>query len=106
MAIERTMRGVLGRPIGRDENFFDAGLTSLALVHLHLESTRGLADPFPVTTMFAHPNLRALRRYLMEGEPVAPPVADRTADGARLRQTGSARRELRKRLRSEESDHE
>jgi yersiniabactin nonribosomal peptide synthetase len=101
MAIERAIRGVIGRSIGKDENFFDAGLTSLALVQLHQVSTRELADPFPVTVMFAYPNLRALRRYLIEGESVAPTVVNPAVDGGRLRRIGNARRELRKRIRSE-----
>ncbi|WP_320068798.1 non-ribosomal peptide synthetase [Micromonospora sp. RTGN7] len=99
-AIEETIRGVLGRPIGPDENFFDAGLTSLALVQLHEVSTRELATALPVTAMFAYPNLRAMRRYLSGGEAAAPAVPVRSAGGA-VRRVGNARRELRKRIRSE-----
>jgi hypothetical protein len=102
MAIERAIAATIGRPIGRDENFFDAGLSSLGLVRLHATGTRGLADPFPVTALFAYPNLRALRRYLVEGETVAtvaPPESGRGADGARLRRIGTARRHLRQRVR-------
>ena len=99
MAIEHAVRTALGRPIGRDENFFDAGLTSLGLVRLHRASTSGLADPFPVTVLFAHPNLRALHRYLAEGEAAVPAAPDRGADGARLRRIGTERRQLRRRIR-------
>lgn len=103
-AIEDTIRDVLGRSIGPDENFFDAGLTSLALVQLHEVSTGELSTALPVTAMFAYPNLRALRRYLSgSGAPgtaeVAPPTL--TADPSRVRRIGSARRELRRRIRSE-----
>ena len=101
VAIEDTIRGVLGRSIGPDENFFDAGLTSLALVQLHEVSTRELSTALPVTAMFAHPNLRALRRYLSGGEVAAPAVANRPTDAGQLRRIGSARRELRRRIRSE-----
>jgi hypothetical protein len=100
-AMENSIRDVIGRPIGPDENFFDAGLTSLALVQLHLVSTRELTDPFPVTAMFAYPNLRALRRYLVDGESPASAVATHAVDGARLRRIADARRELRKRIRIE-----
>lgn len=100
-AIERNVRDIVGRPIGKDENFFDAGLTSPTLVALHLTSTRELADPFPVTAMFAYPNLRALRRYLAEGEPSSPADVKAVAGGDRARRAGEAWRELRKRLRSE-----
>lgn len=98
-AIEHAIRAALGRPIGRDENFFDAGLTSLGLVRLHRAGTSGSADPFPVTVMFAYPNLRALHRYLSEGEATAPTTPDRRADGPRLRRIGTARRQLRRRIR-------
>lgn len=101
MAIEDTIRGVLGRSIGPDENFFDAGLTSLALVQLHEVSTRELPTALPVTALFAYPNLRALRRYLSGGEVAVPAAAHRPADTGQLRRIGSARRELRRRIRSE-----
>ena len=66
-AIEAAITAAIGRPIGPDENFFDAGLTSLALVRIHAESTRSLSAPPPVVAMFAHPNLRALRSHLLAG---------------------------------------
>lgn len=101
--MERTVRAVLGRPIGPDENFFDAGLTSLTLVQLHQVSTRELPDPFPVTVMFACPNLRALRRHLTEEAPApaAPGGLLRPTDATQLRRTAVARRELRRRIRTE-----
>jgi hypothetical protein len=99
-AIERAICDVIGRSIGRDENYFDAGLTSLGLVRLHRASTRELADPFPVTVMFAYPNLRALHRYLVEGE-TTPSAPERAGRASRLRGIGSARRELRQRIRTE-----
>ncbi|WP_431873288.1 amino acid adenylation domain-containing protein [Amycolatopsis sacchari] len=99
-AIEATIAEVLGRAIGPDENFFDAGLTSLALVQLHEVSTRELTVDLPVTAMFAHPNLRALRRHLA-GEATARPVPVRPADTGQLRRVGAARRELRRRIRAE-----
>jgi hypothetical protein len=99
--MEATLRAMFGRPVGSDENFFDAGLTSATLVELHLATTRDLPDPFPVTAMFAYPNLRALRRYVAEGEWAAPTAQDHAADGGRLRRIGSARREMRKRIRTE-----
>jgi hypothetical protein len=99
--MERVLRAMFGRPIRPDENFFDAGLTSDTLVRLHLESTRGWADPFPVTAMFAYPNLGALRRYVADGEWAAAELPDHAAVGGRLRRIGAARRQLRKRIRGE-----
>lgn len=99
-AIAQTIRGVLGRDIGPDENFFDAGLTSLALVQLHEKCGRELAAELAVTDLFAHPNLRALRRHL-SGE-TAPRFAPSRATGnGHVRRVGAARRELRRRIRSE-----
>lgn len=96
-AIEAAIRVALGRPIGPDENFFDAGLTSHTLVRAYTEGTSALAVPPPVTALFAHPTLRALRRHLAVGPPDAPPV--RVAPrGARA--SARERRDLRRRARS------
>lgn len=98
--VEFTIRAMLGRPIGPDENFFEAGLNSLALVRLHEVSTRELSIVVPVTVLFAHPNLRSLRRYLAgENAPVTNPA--RSTDASQVRRIGRARRELRRRIRSE-----
>ncbi|NUT32234.1 MAG: acyl carrier protein [Hamadaea sp.] len=97
-AIESTIRAVLGRAIGPDENFFEAGLTSLALVQLHEVSTRASTIAMPVTALFAHPNLRALRRFLSTGRAQETTRGPRAAGARRI---GAARRDLRKRIRSE-----
>ena len=98
--IEETIEQVLGRPIREEENFFDAGLTSLALVQLHEVSSRELADGLPVTAMFAHPNLGALRRHLA-GLDAGPTLAPRGQGPGELRRVAAARRELRRRIRAE-----
>ena len=54
--------GKLGRQLGPDENFFDAGLDSVTLEALHGQVTVGAAGRYPITDLFAHPNLRALAR--------------------------------------------
>ena len=100
--IEFTVRDWLGRPLGLDENFFDAGLTSLNLVGLHELSSRELASPFPVTAMFAYPNLRALRRHLTQGDLATAPVAGLRPAGGDQRRIGNARRELRRQIRGED----
>jgi hypothetical protein len=100
LAIEVTIEVILGRPVGPDENFFEAGLTSLDLVRLHEVGTRQLTTELPVTAMFAYPNLRALRRHLA-GEGTAVDLGGRPAAASHVRRIGSARRELRKRNRSE-----
>ena len=86
----------LGRRIGRDENFFDAGLDSVTLEALHEQVTRGAADQFPITDLFAHPNLRALGRRWSEsvrhGQDAMPTAARRTRAAGRI---GVRRRELR-----------
>lgn len=94
-AIRRDLSAAVGRPLGEDENFFDAGLGSSDLVRMHAGSTAAMTEPFPVTAMFAYPNLRALRRHLAAG---------RTPDGAgtdRRRRSGETWRELRRRLHGE-----
>lgn len=63
---------VLGRRIGPEENFFDAGLDSLTLETLHGQVTRGAAGHFPITDLFAHPNLRALGQRWSESADDGP----------------------------------
>ena len=75
---------VIGRPIRHDENFFEAGLNSRELVELHARMTSGMPRPFPVTLMFARPNLRALGSHLAGDGPVTP------APGRRARAVGAA----------------
>ncbi|MFI6510708.1 MULTISPECIES: acyl carrier protein [Streptosporangium] len=83
----------LGRPVDPDENFFEAGLNSMALVELHADLTGVLGLDFPVTSMFTRPNVRALSR-LVEGaqEPVK-------SEPPRLRPVGGSRRDVRSRIR-------
>src|SRR5205823_6793454 len=44
----------LGRQLGPDENFFDAGLDSVTLEALHGQVTVGAAGRYPITDLFAH----------------------------------------------------
>ncbi|MFD0853777.1 acyl carrier protein, partial [Actinomadura adrarensis] len=50
----------LGRDAAPEENFFDAGMDSAALVALHERISERLDADFPITELFAHPNLEAL----------------------------------------------
>lgn len=97
-ALRRDLTAVLGRAPGRDENFFDAGLDSGGLVRVHTASTRDLDDPYPVTVLFAYPNLRAVHRFLSEGE---RNPRGRAAGIRGAGRSGTARRHLRQRLRDE-----
>jgi hypothetical protein len=97
--LEQALPSVLGRSISRDENFFEAGLTSADLVRLHAGIGADAVTDLPVTALFAYPNLRALGRYLSDGE--APPRAADRGRRAGLRVIGAARRELRQRTRNE-----
>ena len=76
------MSDALGRRIGPDENFFEAGLDSAGMVRVYEQVVGHRARPFPVTTLFAHPNLRALERQLA-GTP--SDAASGTASGRRPR---------------------
>ncbi|MFD7068307.1 condensation domain-containing protein [Streptomyces sp. NPDC059913] len=71
-------REVLGRELSDDENFFDAGLTSIGLVRLHELLRERLGLDLPVTELFARPTLRQLTA-------VFRPPSDRTPARARTR---------------------
>ena len=61
----RIWRQVLGREsIGLDENFFDAGGNSLALLEIHTRIRRELGRNLTLTTLFAKPTIRSLARHL------------------------------------------
>jgi len=83
---------VLGRRIGEDENFFDAGLTSASIVAVHQKATAGRPRSFPATILFARPNLGRLRTHLSAADDLEP--RPHSADAERRRST-QARRRLR-----------
>lgn len=87
----------VGRPVGPDENFFDAGMNSVMLLQLHAALVRDLGRPIPVTAVFAHPNALSLAAHLdLTAQPTA--LAETGApEHGRLRE-GRARGELRRRL--------
>ncbi|MER6029501.1 amino acid adenylation domain-containing protein [Streptomyces sp. NPDC001851] len=87
---EEAIAGIWCRLLGRDgvgaeENFFDVGGTSLLAVRMHQElltlpaaSTHSAG--IPLVTVFRHPTVRALARFLQ-----APPATARTAEPAAVR---------------------
>ncbi|MGV9598927.1 acyl carrier protein [Streptosporangium sandarakinum] len=107
----------LGRPVDPDENFFEAGLNSMALVELHADITGTFGIDIPVTAMFTRPNARALGRLVESTRAGAPapggpdagsptpgsPVGgapERAADDpSRSRPSGGGRRDVRARIR-------
>jgi aryl carrier-like protein len=101
--LRRRLGDLVDHPMGDDENFFEAGLNSLLLLLLHADLARELDRPFPVTALFAHPNLRALADFLEGGRPERGAVAwsAQTADPSMLRHEGQVRRNLRRRLRDQ-----
>ncbi|MEU6741352.1 acyl carrier protein [Streptosporangium sandarakinum] len=72
----------LGRPVDPDENFFEAGLNSMALVELHADITGTFEIDIPVTAMFTRPNARALGR-LVESARADAPAPGGPATGSR-----------------------
>lgn len=88
---------VVGREIGPDENFFEAGLDSVLLLHLHAQVASAVPDAPPATAMFAHPNIASFAGYVASRERALP--ASRRRRGktelARIGQEAQRRRELR-----------
>ncbi|MGW2248832.1 amino acid adenylation domain-containing protein [Kitasatospora sp. NPDC001660] len=91
------VREVVGVDLPPADNFFDAGLNSMAVVRLHALLCERLATAFPVTAMFEHPNLLALARFL-SGRAPAPPLRD-GPPAPRSAQPAEQRRQLRRRIR-------
>jgi hypothetical protein len=89
--------GVIGRRIGLDEHFFEAGLTSMRLLQVHALLAEAMPDPPPATAFFAHPTVRQVAALLAgagaSGRPVAPPRPPAGSGGA-----GARRRAIRTQL--------
>ncbi|MBQ0983202.1 AMP-binding protein [Streptomyces sp. F63] len=84
-------REVLGRDLGPDENFFDAGLTSIGLVRLHGLLRERLGLDVPVTELFARPTLSRLAAVLDAPADGRSGGADRRADRTAARIPGPGR---------------
>lgn len=69
-ALETKLAGVfetvIGSPVGSDENFFDAGASSLGLMRFHLRCVTQLGMQFSVADLFEHTTIADLARYLCE----------------------------------------
>jgi amino acid adenylation domain-containing protein len=86
----------LGRnEVGVEDNFFDLGGTSLALMEVHASIARSLASDLTVIEMFQYPRISALAARLARS-PVTPAPALGAAERARLREAALARRAVRK----------
>lgn len=57
---------VIGRRIGADEHFFEAGLTSIKLLQLHTLLADAVPDPPPATVFFEHPTVREVAELLTQ----------------------------------------
>ncbi|MEU1964536.1 amino acid adenylation domain-containing protein [Micromonospora sediminicola] len=75
-----------GRPLGVEQNFFDAGAHSLHLARLQQELERALGRPVPLVSLFAHPNAAALGAHLA-GAVTDPARLARDRMAARRRRT-------------------
>ncbi|GAA2935860.1 hypothetical protein GCM10020221_34570 [Streptomyces thioluteus] len=62
---------VIGRPVGPDERFFDAGATSLGLMRLHLRCTTELGLDIGIPDLFEHVTIRRLAAFVDRGTPDA-----------------------------------
>lgn len=87
--VMEAVRRVLGRTIPVDENFFDAGMTSMSVLRL----CDALGHAVSVTDLFEHTTVRALAGRLSH-QP--PPTARPAADPAPLTEAARRRRLIRR----------
>src|SRR5262249_6392937 len=72
-AMERRIASVWQRMFGFervsvDENFFDLGASSLALVRLHSQLRHELGLDFPIVALLEHPTIRSLSSRLSQSQ--------------------------------------
>jgi hypothetical protein len=83
--VRRAWQHVLGRErIGRYDNFFEIGGTSLRLIEVHHLLTRMLEREIAVADLFAYPALHSLASHL--DEQPARPAAQAVVEGERHKQ--------------------
>jgi non-ribosomal peptide synthetase component F/acyl carrier protein len=80
--LTRMLRDVTDSDIAPDRNFFEAGLTSMTLLHLHARMASVLPAPPPATVLFTYPTLRSLARFLSDGVESTRPTRRRRAPEA------------------------
>jgi amino acid adenylation domain-containing protein len=80
-ALREIWRKVLGtQAVGVDDNFFDLGGTSLALMEVHASIKRSMSSDITVVEMFQYPRISALAERMMRAAPArtsAPGARDR-----------------------------
>jgi amino acid adenylation domain-containing protein len=97
--IERTVadvwRATLGFETGVEDNFFDVGGHSLLLVQIQTRLREALQKEIPIVSLFEHPTIRSLARYLKEPEQAASEGAEVCADRAQLQKRAMAQFRVR-----------
>lgn len=95
--LQELWKRVLGRDeVGVEDNFFDLGGTSLALLEVHASISRSLASDLTVIEMFQYPRISALAARLAQS-PLTPATAVLgAAERARLRGAALSRRPARR----------
>jgi acyl carrier protein len=81
--------------VGREDNFFDLGGSSLLLIRLALRLEERLGRPIQPLDLFRFPSVAALARFLSEGEEEAPKAAALTEASEERHQARDRRRALR-----------
>jgi amino acid adenylation domain-containing protein len=86
---------ILGCQVGLDENFFDAGGTSLHLLEVNAELSKLLGKPLGWTELFEHPTVRSLAARL-SGAKEPNGAIDKVQERARLQKASFGRQKLAK----------
>ena len=91
-AIAQAWRQVLGRgSVSVEDNFFDAGGTSMSALRVHALICETLKTEFPVTVFFQRPTIRALAAHLADGGKTTAAKQDGAQERARRQQQAFAR---------------
>lgn len=94
--VARHWRSVLGTDaFGPDQNFFDLGGTSMQLMRIHAALEQELGRAIDVVTVFEHPKIRSLARFLEKPATDGPQTAAAQSRAARQRQVMSQFRRSR-----------
>ncbi|ONI91596.1 hypothetical protein ALI22I_08255 [Saccharothrix sp. ALI-22-I] len=96
--ISEVLHDIAGRAVGPDENFFEAGINSIALLRVHTRLQEALERELPALALFTHTTVRSLAAHLGDGKDGDWAMPTRRSAAPHLLEAARRRRQVREEL--------